>query len=319
MPGIESKVGLGGISNKLIDVVKQLLTGRKSYRYWHQVYRTTLGSNINGPSLICVPDWIENPLGRYYLYFAHHRGEYIRLAYSDQIEGPWKIYQPGTLHVNQTAGFDHVASPDLHVVEKTQEIRMYFHSPYHGHGQVTMLATSKDGLNFTALPQVLGPFYFRVFEYGGMYYAIAKNKNIGGILLRSKDGVTAFETGLEFIPNLRHTAVWVEGDTLIVFYSKIGDAPEHIQMSQVDLTKDWQHWKPSETVSILKPEMEYEGVDLPLEPSQSGAAIIPAHQLRDPAIYAEERNAYLLYSVAGEQGIAVAKLIRKDNSCSSQQ
>ena len=32
-----------------------------------------IGANINGPSVICVPDWVEAPLGRYYLYFAHHR------------------------------------------------------------------------------------------------------------------------------------------------------------------------------------------------------------------------------------------------------
>jgi len=31
-----------------------------------------LGANINGPSLIRVPDWVERPLGKYYLYFAHH-------------------------------------------------------------------------------------------------------------------------------------------------------------------------------------------------------------------------------------------------------
>jgi hypothetical protein len=33
-----------------------------------------MGSNIQGPSLIRVPDWIDNPLGKYYLYFADHRG-----------------------------------------------------------------------------------------------------------------------------------------------------------------------------------------------------------------------------------------------------
>ncbi|MBI3972242.1 MAG: hypothetical protein HY332_13225, partial [Chloroflexi bacterium] len=42
-----------------------------------------MGDNINGPSLIRVPDWVDDPLGRYYLYFAHHRGTYIRLAYAD--------------------------------------------------------------------------------------------------------------------------------------------------------------------------------------------------------------------------------------------
>ena len=40
----------------------------------------SIGANINGPSLIRVPDWVAHPLGRYYLYFADHNGKYIRLA-----------------------------------------------------------------------------------------------------------------------------------------------------------------------------------------------------------------------------------------------
>ena len=31
------------------------------------------GNNINGPSLIKVPDWIINPLGKYYLYVSQSR------------------------------------------------------------------------------------------------------------------------------------------------------------------------------------------------------------------------------------------------------
>ena len=56
-----------------------------------------MGSNINGPSLIRVPDWIEEPLGRYYLYFADHKGAYIRLACADALAGPWRMHTPGTL------------------------------------------------------------------------------------------------------------------------------------------------------------------------------------------------------------------------------
>ena len=47
------------------------------------------GDNINGPSLIKVPNWVKNPLGKYYLYFSHHDGKYIRMAYSNKIEGPY--------------------------------------------------------------------------------------------------------------------------------------------------------------------------------------------------------------------------------------
>ncbi len=267
-----------------------------------------VGSNINGPSLIRVPDWIENPLGNYYLYFAHHQGKYIRLAYSNNIQDSWKVYQSGTLKLNQTVCQNHIASPDVHVDDKTREIRMYFHGVHPSYGQVTFLATSKDGLNFTPSSSVLGPFYFRVFKYGGWYYAIAKNKNIGGVLLRSKDGITAFERGSEFIPNLRHTAVLLEGDNLMVFYSRIGDAPESILMSYVDLKQDWKSWTPSPPIAILEPEEDYEGISFAIEPSQKGAAKGKVRQLRDPAIYQEHNRHYILYSIAGESGIAIAEL-----------
>src|SRR5450432_3209946 len=57
------------------------------------------GDDINGPSLIKVPGWVNNKLGKYYLYFAHHKGKYIRLAYSDDLKGPWEIYKPGALQI----------------------------------------------------------------------------------------------------------------------------------------------------------------------------------------------------------------------------
>ena len=62
----------------------------------------SVGDNVNGPSVIRVPPWIEHPLGRYYMYFAHHKGTYIRLAYADSLNGPWRIYEPGVLKVGDT-------------------------------------------------------------------------------------------------------------------------------------------------------------------------------------------------------------------------
>src|SRR5438067_646026 len=62
----------------------------------------SIGVNIQGPSLIRVPDWIEHRLGAYYLYFADHKGSYIRLAYADHVTGPWSIYPPGTLQLEQS-------------------------------------------------------------------------------------------------------------------------------------------------------------------------------------------------------------------------
>ncbi len=62
----------------------------------------SIGSNIQGPSLIKVPDWVSDPLGKYYLYFADHKGQYIRLAYADEVTGPWKIHVPGSLRIEES-------------------------------------------------------------------------------------------------------------------------------------------------------------------------------------------------------------------------
>src|ERR1051325_6188080 len=78
----------------------------------------SIGTNINGPSLIRVPKWVKNPLGKYYLYFADHNGKYIRLAYSDKLEGPWKVYKPGTLQLGESHFTDHIASPEVIVDEE---------------------------------------------------------------------------------------------------------------------------------------------------------------------------------------------------------
>jgi hypothetical protein len=36
----------------------------------------SLVNNVNGPTVIRVPDWIDHPLGRYYVYFANHFGHF---------------------------------------------------------------------------------------------------------------------------------------------------------------------------------------------------------------------------------------------------
>ena len=271
-----------------------------------------LGENINGPSLIRVPAWIEKPLGRYYLYFSHHHGAYIRMAYADRLEGPWKIHQAGVLHMKDAPGRDHIASPDVHVDDAAKEIRMYFHQParkqLRAKGQQTYLAVSKDGLAFTARKPELGHPYLRAFDYRGATYAFAKRGDVDGIFLRSRDGVAPFEEGPRCLPRVRHSALWVEGDTLFLLYTTVGDAPERIQLSTVDLSQDWNKWAPSKPRILLEPETDYEGANEPLVPSTYGASEGPVRQLRDPAIFFEDGRRYLLYSVAGERGIAIAEL-----------
>ena len=109
------------------------------------------GGNINGPSLIRIPDWISpanraNRSAVYYLYFGDHAGDYIRMAWAENITGPWHLYQVGSNVARGNRGVldnggrdinvgngivieeNHLASPDVHVDNENQRIIMYFHS-----------------------------------------------------------------------------------------------------------------------------------------------------------------------------------------------
>lgn len=90
-----------------------------------------------------------------------------------------------------------------------------------------------------------------------------------------------------------------------------GDTPERILVSEVNLSTDWSDWQPSAGQVVLEPELDWEGGTLPLERSRWGAVRGPARQLRDPAIYEENGDLYLLYSGAGEQNLGIARLHRR--------
>jgi hypothetical protein len=264
-----------------------------------------IGSNVNGPSPMRVPDWLPNPLGRYYLYFAHHIGDSIRMAYADDIAGPWKLHRPGVLPLEKSLFDDHIASPDAHADDESREIRLYYHGGYKpGKSyQYERLALSRDGIAFTPRPAILGGFYWRLFKWQGYWYGLV----MPGRLARSRDGRTDFEFGpLLFDSAMRHSAVHVLGSELLVFYSRVGDEPERILLARVELEHDWLRWKSSDPVTVLEPERDYEGASLPVAPSERGEGFGPVRQLRDPGVLVEGETLYLFYSVAGENGLAVA-------------
>lgn len=302
-----------------------------------------MGANIEGPSLIAAPKWLPNRLGAYYLYFADHKGDYIRLAYADRLEGPWKVHAPGALQFSQSglpatlvgtpeaearlkemaakrdaqiyagiptpiedASLPHVASPDVHVDEAGKRIVMHYHGLAEFGVQRTRAAVSRDGVNFESVGgPTLGPAYMRLFRYGGWTYAMA----MPGQFLRTKDPLTPFEKGPTlFEPNQRHNAVLVAGDTLHIFWTRVGDAPERIYASTLDLRADWMAWKVGEPVEILRAERPWEGAGLPAEPSLRSAINREVNQIRDPAIFQENGRTYLLYAVKGEHGLGIAEL-----------
>jgi len=279
----------------------------------------SLEENINGPSVIRVPEWLPSPLGRYYMYFAHHEGQYIRLAYANKLEGPWTIHEPGTLQLAQCNIFcRHIASPDVIVDASAKEIVMYFHGVLRGgHRQATDVAVSVDGINFIPHNTNIGSSYFQAFSHQGNVYAIDgkgglnRAENWLGLWDRRKEPLIkpSFLSGWLRTRKLRvrHSGLYEDVNILYLFYTLKRDAPERIYLSTVNLDGDWTEWQLSYPIEVLRPEAGYEGVDYPIFPSRPGKAI-HVQQLRDPGIIEDNGELYMFYSVAGEMGIAMAKL-----------
>ena len=130
-----------------------------------------------------------------------------------------------------------------------------------------------------------------------------------GRFFRPKDALHGFEPGpVLFNPNMRHSAVLKRANELLVFWTQVGEAPERILCSHIDISGDWHGWKESAPVEVLRPERLWEGADAPLIPSVRSTAYGHVNQLRDPATFEEDGQIYLLYAVAGESGIAIAEI-----------
>lgn len=290
----------------------------------------SIGENINGPTVMKVPEWIENPLGKYYMYFAHHRGTYIRLAYSNHIEGPWMIYTPGVLnlsgcphlHQNPEGGLGHIASPEILIDEENKRIIMYYHGCRKDakslRDQTTYIATSVDGLHFdVSSSEEVGYIYMRAFRHKGYVYTL----DMRGTLRRSLNGIDNFEVGKNIYGtddvynrefDVRHLCFYKKSEDLMyVMFSIRGSCPESLCISTIDISKDWDEWHFNGYETLLEPETDYEGVNYPLEKSVWGDQI-HVRQLRDPYMIAENGTIYVFYTVAGEEGIAMAKLIEEN-------
>ncbi|MEN7538486.1 hypothetical protein [Aurantiacibacter flavus] len=284
-----------------------------------------LGENINGPAVIRVPDWIEGRLGRYYMYFAHHRGDYIRLAYADHPAGPWTVHPGRTLRLEQTTALHHIASPEVVVDEANRRLLLYFHGPVEMPGQdfggrpyrqESFVAQSSDGLRFEPLSGGFSAPYMRVFSHRGVRYGLAMADKEGaypawlrsGRFFRAQDGLMPVLPGPRILDEMRHAALLHRGDRLHVFYSKVGDDPERIMHAQVDLRPHWSEWTAGPSEEVMRAQENWEGADLPATASVGGMAYGEVNALRDPAILDDGLAVYLYYTVRGERGIAMAQL-----------
>jgi hypothetical protein len=264
------------------------------------------GANISYPSLIEVPEWVANPLGRYYLYFSsHRRGRYIRLAHANEITGPWTVYAPGTLTAAQMQS-KQVVGPEAYVDHAEHQIRLYVKA---GGGR-TGVVRSTNGINFTPVNKNIGEDYCRLFTRGGEIFGLFGDRGVQ--VRRSKNGID-FEDGPSLFadapgPYVRHVGLQPFANSLRVLFTQKLAAPEHIRMGVVNLDAPWTSWSIGATVEIMRPQMAYEGANEPITVSRKGPARNPEHALRDPFIYEGLGRTWLIYAIAGESGLALAEL-----------
>ena len=120
-------------------------------------------------------------------------------------------------------------------------------------------------------------------------------------------GPNPFRDG-PYAARIRHVALVKRGTRLHVFFTAIGDTPERVMLSSLELAGDWSTWRTSVPIDVLQPETAYECTNLFNKPSEAGDIAIPVRQIRDPFVFEENARAYLFYSICGEQGIAAAEI-----------
>lgn len=216
----------------------------------------------------------------------------------------------------ETEGYDahftpHIASPVVFVDVDARKIWMTFHGLCDDGSQLTRMAVSSDGVDFEAFEPLTAFPYLRVVPEptNGRWLAMS----MPGIVY-STDDLRRWTAGpMLFGSDFRHCALLQIGSTLHVFWTRVGDAPEHLLHSTIEIGDDWTaadmaEWGPGDPATLLLPEESWEGADLPVEPSVRGQVTHRVRQLRDPAICVDDGRVWLLYCIAGESGIALAEV-----------
>ncbi len=281
--------------------------------------------SICNPCLIKTPTWFKNKLGKYYLYFADHKGKFIKLLYSDHLDKGWKFFNKKILQINTKTKYDafnHIASPEVYINNNEKKIYMFTHSHSRSKiGQWTYLSLSKDGLSYISkFDQPLAPFYFRLFKYKKYYYGIVK----GGDLWRSKNIDTKYTQCQNLLSkkksastlhnknrSIRHLGILREKENLYCVFSRIGDCPERIFYTKFHLSKNYSDWKFQKIKEILRPTFPYEGSNLKLKKSKPGDAPKAENALRDPYLFKNKNKTYLIYCVKGEKNFALSEIYLK--------
>ncbi len=219
-----------------------------------------------------------------------------------------------------------------------KEIVLFYHGQIVSNGeklgQRSGTAVSTDGLHFSPLNQIVGAAYLRVFKHGNLWYSLAGS----GALGESDDLHKPFKPVADIIGDdiadslypkdltgprkptkgkerfsIRHVGTDTDGNRLIIYFSCVGQMPEHIMATVVDMSGPAASWKAKEgTLDVLRPELPWEGASVSAAHSVGGKSLELENSLRDPAVFREAGQTWLIYAAAGEHGMGIVKIKYED-------
>ena len=275
--------------------------------------------NINGPTVVEYRVPIFSNSKFYLMYFGHHKGKYIRVAWSFSPTGPFKrvpLARPLLIWNVFGERKGHVASPE--VQKFGSKTYLFSHSPsrYFEPGkQITYMSRLWLGIFCSRAKPIALPPYARFFSFNGSVHAIT---NGADVIKFDPDSLEVSSISVDksplLVPDLmdsvkrvRHAQIVESMGLALCFFTRVGDAPERILVSKLE-SKSSDGAKFSVPIELLRPTEDYEGTGQKIEPSKNGISRQSENALRDPFVAKFGNQHFLYYSTEGEKGIACAKL-----------
>jgi len=281
-------------------------------------YDLSSNKNINGPTVIeyTLPRLLGSKI--YIMYFASHKGRYIRTAWSRSPIGKFRtipLVYILPIWNNFSERKDHVASPEVLTINKINYLFTHSPSRYFAPGrQITYISRLYFGLFcFSAKPTKL-PSYSRFFYYKDDLYAITNGADVFRFTVETLEPVK-LEADISklLIPDsediairVRHSQVVQYKDKMLCFFTRVGDSPERIFVAEMKFTSEEIIF--SQPMELLRPETDYEGIKIKAQPSRNGMAKTAQNAIRDPFVAKFGEQYFLYYATSGEKGIACALL-----------
>lgn len=267
------------------------------------------GNEFIFPSVFHAGEYLEDPLGEWYVYYAPHDAPGgINLMYADSLDGPWTQYDANPIVSNtwdDHYDVSHVSAPDAVWNPQTEEVFLYFH----GENSTDRYASSTDGVSFeyggvvmsteqfgrnsteTSYNRIFpNPFPENGWEYA-MYFMVNDTSNVRRIGLAYSHDMIAWEPQPGWVveptavegTNVAGPELWEWNGTYYVLYgSSVG------------------------TIFAKRVDQGLRGVDDPM-PLYIPSPFPPEEgRTSSPQIVTEDGVTHLIFEIGGRSGTTIA-------------